>query len=126
MTNKTISNNPLHILVIKKQCFCPSDCESTNYIIEFSTSERSINDTALLIRSYTKKNKILYNVGKQIKSLHHQCITPEVKEKKVQEFKQLNHSIAYSCSFLHFFWNADTIVSYKRDQRYTMTDMLGT
>ena len=113
-------------LVIDHMCFCPSDCESTNYIIEFSTSERIINDTALLIRSYTKKNKILYNVGKQIKNLHHQCITPEVKEKKVQEFKQLNHSIAYSCSVLHFFWNADTIVSYKRDQRYTMTDMLGT
>ena len=116
---------PFPQLVIDHMCFCPSDCESTNYIIEFSTSERSINDTALLIRSYTKKNKVLYNVGKQIKNLHHQCITPEVKEKKVQEFKQLNHSIAYSCSVLHFFWNSDTIVSYKRDQRYTMTDMLG-
>ena len=113
-------------LVIDNMCFCPSDCESTTYIIEYSTSHRSINDTALLIRSYSKKNKILYNVGKQIKNLDHQCITPEVKGKKVQELKQLNHSIAYSCSLLHFFWNSDTIVSYKRDQRYTITDMLGT
>ena len=56
---------PFPQLVIDHMCFCPSDCESTNYIIEFSTSERSINDTALLIRSYTKKNKILYNVGKE-------------------------------------------------------------
>ena len=112
-------------LVIENMCFCPSDCETTKYIIEYSTSPRSLNDTTLLIRSYSKKNKILYNVGKQIKNLYHQCITPDVKEQKVLEFKQLNRSIAYSCSLLHFFWNSDTIVSYKRDQRYTIIDMLG-
>ena len=68
----------------------------------------------------------MHNVKNQIENLENMCIQYAEKEKRIQELKQLNHSIAYSCSVLHFFWNADTIVSYKRDQRYTMTDMLGT
>ena len=46
----TFFNNLSHILVIKKQCFCPSDCESTKYIFETSFSPRRPDDTALLIK----------------------------------------------------------------------------
>ena len=114
----------LHILVIKKQCFCPSDCESTKYIFETSFSPRSPNDTALLIKSYTKKNKLMYNVKKEIQTLNNLCISSEEKEQRIQEFKQLNHSIAYTSTVLHFFWKEDIMVSYKRDERYTIVDML--
>ena len=122
--NKIISNNPLHILVIKKQCFCPSDCESTKYIFETSFSPRSPNDTALLIKSYTKKNKLMYNVTKEIQNLNNLCISSDEKEQRIQEFEQLNHSIAYTSTVLHFFWKEDIMVSYKRDERYTIVDML--
>ena len=115
----------LHILVIKKQCFCPSDCESTKYIFETSFSPRSPNDTALLIKSYTKKNKLMYNVTKEIQYLDNLCISYEEKKQRVQEFEQLNHSIAYTSTVLHFFWKEDIMVSYKRDERYTIIDMLG-
>ena len=125
MTNKTISNNLLHVLVIKKQCFCPSDCESTKYIFETSFSPRSPNDTALLIKSYTKKNKLMYNVTKEIQNVNNFCISSEEKEQRIQEFKQLNHSIAFTSTVLHFFWKEDIMVSYKRDERYTIIDMLG-
>ena len=67
----------------------------------------------------------MHNVKNQIENLENMCIQYAEKEKRIQELKQLNHSIAYSCSLLHFFWNSDTIVSYKRDQRYTIIDMLG-
>ena len=121
----TYANNLLHILVIKKQCFCPSDCESTKYIFETSFSPRSPNDTALLIKSYTKKNKLMYNVTKEIQYLDNLCISYEEKKQRVQEFEQLNHSIAYTSTVLHFFWKEDIMVSYKRDERYTIIDMLG-
>merc|ERR1719433_1622388 len=53
------------------------------------------------------------------------CVFNMLKRKKrIQELKQLNHSIAYSNTILHFSWNIDTITSYKRDQRYTIEDML--
>ena len=122
--NKIISNNPLHILVIKKQCFCPSDCESTKYIFETSFSPRSPNDTALLIKSYTKKNKLMYNVKKEIQNLNNFCISSDEKQQRIKEFEQLNHSIAYTSTVLHFFWKEDIMVSYKRDERYTIGDML--
>ena len=114
----------LNILVIKKQCFCPSDCESTKYIFETSFSPRSPNDTALLIKSYSKKNKLIYNVTKEIQSLNNLCISSDEKEQRIQEFEQLNHSIAYTSTVLHFFWKEDIMVSYKRDERYTIVDML--
>ena len=120
----TFFNNLSHILVIKKQCFCPSDCESTKYIFETSFSPRSSNDTALLIKSYSKKNKLMYNVTKEIQKLNNLCISSDEKEQRIQEFEQLNHSIAYTCSVLHFFWKEDIMVSYKRDERYTIVDML--
>ena len=113
-----------YTLVIKKQCFCPSDCESTKYIFETSFSPRSSNDTALLIKSYSKKNKLMYNVTKAIKTLDNLCISSNEKEQRIQELEQLNHSIAYTCTVLHFFWKDDIMVSYKRDERYTIVDML--
>ena len=66
----------------------------------------------------------MYNVEKQIENLDNMCIPPNEKEKRIQELKQLNHSIAYSSTILHFSWNIDTITSYKRDRRYTIEDML--
>ena len=66
----------------------------------------------------------MYNVTKAIKNLDNLCISSDEKEQRIQEFKQLNHSIAYTCSVLHFFWKEDTMVSYKRDERYTIVDML--
>ena len=67
----------------------------------------------------------MYNVTKAIKNLDNLCISPNEKEQRIQEFEQLNHSIAYTCSVLHFFWKEDTMVSYQRDKRYTIGDMLG-
>ena len=67
----------------------------------------------------------MYNVTKAIKNLDNLCISSDEKEQRIQEFEQLNHSIAYTCSVLHFFWKEDTMVSYKRDERYTIIDMLG-
>ena len=62
---------------------------------------------------------------KDIKNLDNLCIPHEEKEKRIKEFVQLNTSIAYSCSVLHFFWGEETMISYKIDQRYTIIDMLG-
>ena len=66
----------------------------------------------------------MYNVTKEIQKLNNLCISYEEKEQRIQEFEQLNHSIAYTCSVLHFFWKDDIMVSYKRDERYTIVDML--
>ena len=66
----------------------------------------------------------MYNVTKAIKNLDNLCISSDEKEQRIQEFEQLNHSIAYTCSVLHFFWKEDTMVSYKRDERYTIVEML--
>ena len=66
----------------------------------------------------------MYNVTKAIKNLDNLCISSDEKEQRIQEFEQLNHSIAYTCTVLHFFWKEDTMVSYKRDDRYTIVDML--
>ena len=67
----------------------------------------------------------MYNVTKAMKNLDHLCISYEEKEQRLQEFEQLNHSIAYTSTILHFFWKEDIMVSYKRDERYTIIDMLG-
>ena len=115
----------LYLLVLNVQCKCPSDCESTKYSYAVSVSPRSPNDTALLIKSLSKKNKLMYKVKKYIENLDNMCIPYEEKQQRIKEFEQLNHSIAFSCNVLHFFWNQDTMVSYVRDQRYTIVDMLG-
>ena len=67
----------------------------------------------------------MYNVKKDIENLDKMCIPYEEKQKRIKEFEQLNHSIAYSSTVVHFFWNQDTMISYVRDQRYTLMDMLG-
>ena len=66
----------------------------------------------------------MYNVTKEIQNLHNLCISSEEKEQRIQEFEQLNYSIAYTSTVLHFFWKEDMMVSYKRDERYTIVDML--
>ena len=65
------------------------------------------------------------NVEKEIKKLDAMCISPEEKEIRIQELKQLNKSIAYTSTMIQFFWKEDTMVSYVRDQHYTIVDMLG-
>ena len=67
----------------------------------------------------------MYNVKKDIENLDNMCIPYEEKQQRIKEFEQLNHSIAYTSTVLHFFWNQDTMISYVRDQRYTIVDMLG-
>ena len=66
------------------------------------------------------------NVKKGIAKLDAMCITPEEKEVRIKELKQLNNSIAYTSTRIQFFWKEDTMVSYVRDQHYTIVDMLGT
>ena len=65
------------------------------------------------------------NVKKEIKELDGMCISPEEKEIRLKELKQLNKSIAYTSTMIQFFWKEDTMVSYQRDKRYTIGDMLG-
>ena len=65
------------------------------------------------------------NVKKEIAKLDAMCITPEEKEIRIQEFKQLNNSIGYTSTRIQFFWKEDTMVSYVRDQHYTIADMFG-
>ena len=79
----------------------------------------------MLIKSYSKKNKLLDNVRKEITKLDAMCITPEEKEIRLEELKQLNKSIAYTSTMIQFFWKEDTMVSYVRDQHYTIVDMMG-
>ena len=79
----------------------------------------------MLIKSYSKKNKLLDNIKKEITKLDAMCISPEEKETRLEELKQLNKSIAYTSTMVQFFWKEDTMVSYVRDQHYTIVDMLG-
>ena len=65
------------------------------------------------------------NVKKEIAKLDALCISPEEKEIRIQELKQLNKSIAYSSTFIQFFWKQDTMISYFREQHYTIVEMLG-
>ena len=113
------------LAVYDSTCFCPSDCESTQYVFETSTAWRTPRDTSMLIKSYSKKNMLMDNVKKEIKNLDAMCITPEEKETRIEELKQLNKSIAYASTRIQFFWKEDTMVSYVRDQHYTIVDMLG-
>ena len=60
-----------------------------------------------------------------IKNMDNVCISQEEKEQRIKELKQLNLSIAYSSSTLHFFWQHESMLSYKRDQVYDLWDMIG-
>ena len=66
----------------------------------------------------------MYNVKKEIQNLDSQCISSDQKEQQIQEFEQLNYSIAYTSTVLHFFWKDDIMVSYKRDEHVTIVHML--
>ena len=79
----------------------------------------------MLIKSYSKKNNLLDNIKKEITKLDVMCISPEEKETRLEELKQLNKSIAYTSTMIQFFWKEDTMVSYVRDQHYTIVDMMG-
>ena len=79
----------------------------------------------MLIKSYSKKNKLLDNIKKEITKLDAMCISPEEKETRLEELKQLNKSIAHTSTMIQFFWKEDTMVSYVRDQHYTIVDMMG-
>ena len=94
-------------------------------MFETSTAWRTPRDTSYLIKSYTKKNKLLDKVKKEIIALDAMCITPKEKETRIKELKQLNNSIAYTSTMIQFFWKEETMVSYVRDQHYTIVDMLG-
>ena len=65
------------------------------------------------------------NVKKEIKKLDAMCITPDEKETRIKELKQLNNSIAFASTMIQFFWKEETMVSYVRNQHYTIIDMLG-
>ena len=94
-------------------------------MFETSTAWRTPRDTNYLIKTYSKKNKLLDNVKKEIAKLDAMCITPEEKDIRLKELKQLNKSIAYTSTMIQFFWKEDTMVSYVRDQHYTIVEMLG-
>ena len=79
----------------------------------------------MLINSYSKKNKLMDKLKKDIKELDALCISHEEKEIRLEELKQLNKSIAYTSTMIQFFWKEDTMVSYVRDQHYTIVDMMG-
>merc|ERR1711981_793850 len=70
------------------------------------------------------KNKLLDNVKKEVAKLDGICISPEEKEMRLEELKQLNKSIANTSTMIQFFWKEDTMISYVRDQHYTIVDML--
>ena len=66
----------------------------------------------------------MYNVMKEIQNINNLCISSDEKEQRIEELEQLNHSIAYTSTVLNFFWKEELMVSYKRDERYTIVDML--
>ena len=104
---------------------CPSDCIVTKYDITHSGTPRSNFDTEIYITSLSKKNQEMDNLDKKIKSFDDLCISPEDKEQMIKEVEQLRQSIIYSMSYLHFFWQHDTMVSHVRDQVYDLWDMIG-
>ena len=104
---------------------CPSDCIVTKYDITHSGTPRSNFDTEIYITSLSKKNQEMDNLDKKIKSFDDLCISPEDKEQMIKEVEQLRQSIIYSISYLHFFWQHDTMVSHVRDQVYDLWDMIG-
>ena len=65
------------------------------------------------------------DVKQEIANLDALCISPDEKEERILELKQLNKSIAYTSTMIQFFWKEDTMVSYVRDQYYTIIDMMG-
>ena len=97
----------------------------TKYDLTHSGTHRSKYDLEVYITSLSKKNQEMDNLDKKIKSFDDLCISPEDKEQMIKEIEQLRQSIIYSISYLHFFWQHDTMVSHVRDQVYDLWDMIG-
>ena len=104
---------------------CPSDCLVTKYDLTHSGTPRSKYDLEVYITSLSKKNQEMDNLDKKIKSFNDLCISPEKKEQMIKEVEQLRQNIIYSSSYLHFFWQHETLVSHYRDQVYSLWDMIG-
>ena len=104
---------------------CPSDCLVTKYDLTHSGTPRSNYDLELYITSLSKKNQEMEELDKKIKSFNKLCISPEKKEQMIKEVKQLRRNIIYFSTYLHFFWQHDTLVSHVRDQVYDLWDMIG-
>ena len=104
---------------------CPSDCVVTKYDLTHSGVPRSNYDLKLYITSLSKKNQEMDQLDRKIKSFDNLCISPELKEQLIQEVEQLRQNIIYSSSYLHFFWQHETLVSHYRDQVYDLWDMIG-
>tara|TARA_A100001015_G_C14619482_1_gene567388 strand:- start:71 stop:406 length:336 start_codon:yes stop_codon:yes gene_type:complete len=97
----------------------------TKYDITHSGSPRSKYDLEVYITSLSKKNQQMDQLDRKIKSLDDLCISLGDKKQMIQELEQLRQSIIYSSSYLHFFWQHDTLVSHVRDQVYDLWDMIG-
>ena len=104
---------------------CPSDCIVTKYDITHSGTPRSNFDTEIYITSLSKKNQEMDNLDKKIKSFDDLCISPEIKEQMIKEVERLRQNIIYTSSYLHFFWQHETLVSHYRYQVYDLWDMIG-
>ena len=117
----------LFLILARSNCTytCPTDCVVTKYDITHSGSPRSKYDLEVYITSLSKKNQEMDQLDRKIKSLDDLCISPEDKKQMIQELEQLRQSIIYSSSYLHFFWQHDTLVSHVRDQVYDLWDMIG-
>ena len=117
----------LFFILARSNCTytCPSDCLVTKYDLTHSGSPRSNYDLELYITSLSKKNKEMDQLDKKIKSFDDLCISLEDKEQMIKEVEQLRQSIIYSSSYLHFFWQHDTLTSNVRDQVYDLWDMIG-
>ena len=98
---------------------------ATKYDIIHSGTPRSNYDLELYITSLSKKNQEMDKLDRKITSLDDLCISPERKEQMIKEIEQLRENIIYSSSYLHFFWQHETLVSHVRDQVYDLWDMIG-
>ena len=124
------------ILLVPSKCFfhlarsnctytCPSDCVVTKYDLTHSGTPRSKYDLEVYITSLSKKNQKMDEMDKKIKIIYGMCISPEEKEKRIKEIEQLRKSIIYDYSYLHFFWQHETLVSHYRYRVYSLWDMIG-
>ena len=86
---------------------------------------RSNYDLELYITSLSKKNEKMDELDRKIKSFDDLCISHEEKKQRIKEIEQLRKSIIYDSSYLHFFWQHETLVSHYRDQVYDLWDMIG-
>ena len=97
----------------------------TKYDLTHSGVPRSNYDLKLYLTSLSKKNQEMDQLDRKIKIFDNLCISPEKKEQMIKEIEQLRKSIIYDSSYLHFFWQHDTLVSNYRDSVYSLWDMIG-